>query len=46
MPIESVQSDPRALTLTAIGEYEVPVERLWDAFADPTKLERFWGPPE
>jgi uncharacterized protein YndB with AHSA1/START domain len=46
MPITSVQSDPAALTLTASGEYEVPVERLWEAFADPRQLERFWGPPQ
>ena len=46
MPIVSVTSDPVALTLTAIGEYPVPVERLWAAWADPRQLERFWGPPQ
>lgn len=46
MPIRSVDSDPAALTLTAVGEYEVPVARLWGAWADPRQLERFWGPPE
>lgn len=45
MPIASVVSDPEALTLTAIGEYAVPVDRLWAAWADPRQLERFWGPP-
>lgn len=45
MPIVSVTSDPAALTLTAIGEYPVSVERLWAAWADPRQLERFWGPP-
>jgi uncharacterized protein YndB with AHSA1/START domain len=45
MPITSVTSDPTALTLTVVGEYPVPVERLWDAWADPRQLERFWGPP-
>ena len=44
MPITSVTSDPA--TLTAIGDYPVPVERLWQAWADPRQLERFWGPPE
>ena len=44
MPITSVTSDPNALTLTVIGEYPVPVERLWEAYADPRQLERFWGP--
>lgn len=45
MPLTSVTSDPAALTLTAVGEYAVPVEQLWDAWADPRRLERFWGPP-
>ncbi len=45
MPLTSVTSDPAALTLTVIGDYPVPVERLWQAWADPRQLERFWGPP-
>ncbi len=44
MPIRSVTSDAHALTLTVVGEYQVPVERLWDAWADPRQLEKFWGP--
>ena len=44
MPIKSVTSDEDALTITVIGEYPVPVERLWEAYADPRQLERFWGP--
>lgn len=46
MPITSVTSDENALSLTVVGEYPVPVERLWDAYADPRQLERFWGPEE
>ncbi len=44
MPITSVTSDAEALTLTVVGDYPVPVERLWEAWADPRQLERFWGP--
>lgn len=44
MPITSVTSDAEALSLTVIGDYPVPVERLWEAWADPRQLERFWGP--
>jgi uncharacterized protein YndB with AHSA1/START domain len=44
MPITSVSSDASALTLTVVGEYPMPVERLWQAYADPRQLERFWGP--
>jgi len=46
MPVKSTTSDKDALTLTVVGEYPVPVERLWEAYADPRQLERFWGPEE
>jgi uncharacterized protein YndB with AHSA1/START domain len=45
MPLTSVTSDAATLTLTVVGDYAVPQERLWEAFADPRQLERFWGPP-
>jgi uncharacterized protein YndB with AHSA1/START domain len=45
MPITSVTRDPAALTMTVVAEFGVPVERLWDAYADPRQIERFWGPP-
>ena len=44
MPITSVTSDAEALSLTIVGDYPVPVERLWEAWADPRQLEKFWGP--
>ncbi len=46
MPITEVVSNAQTLTLTVVAEYPVPVERLWDAYADPRQLERFWGPVE
>ncbi|MDX1395887.1 MAG: SRPBCC domain-containing protein [Gemmatimonadota bacterium] len=45
MPLTSVTRDAATLTLTVVGDYPVPQQRLWDAFADPRQLERFWGPP-
>jgi uncharacterized protein YndB with AHSA1/START domain len=45
MPITSVAKDPEKLTLTVVAEFPVPQQRLWDAWADPRQLERFWGPP-
>lgn len=45
MPLTSVTKDPARLTLTVVGDYPVAQQRLWDAFADPRQLERFWGPP-
>ena len=46
MPITDISSNPHDLTLTVVGDYPVPVERLWDAYADPRQLERFWGPEQ
>jgi len=46
MPITSVSKDPEALTMTVTAEFPVPVQRLWDAYADPRQLEKFWGPVE
>jgi len=46
MPITSVSKDPEALTMTVVSEFPVPVQRLWDAYADPRQLEKFWGPVE
>ncbi len=44
MPLTAVTSDAETLTLTVVGDYPVPKERLWEAWADPRQLERFWGP--
>ena len=46
MPVTSVTKDPVRLTLTVVADFPVPQQRLWDAYADPRQLERFWGPPE
>lgn len=45
MPLTSLTKDPATLSLTVIGDYAVSQQRLWEAFADPRQLERFWGPP-
>jgi uncharacterized protein YndB with AHSA1/START domain len=45
MPITAVHKDPDALTMTVVAEFAAPLERLWDAYADPRQLEKFWGPP-
>lgn len=45
MPVRSVTSDAKTLTLTVVAEFSAPVERVWAAWADPRQLERFWGPP-
>ncbi|PZU39351.1 MAG: ATPase [Microbacterium sp.] len=45
MPVIDVTTDPEALTMTLVAEFDAPVERVWDAFTQPRQLERFWGPP-
>jgi uncharacterized protein YndB with AHSA1/START domain len=46
VPLTSTTRDAENLTMTVVGDYPVPQQRLWDAFTDPRQLERFWGPPE
>ncbi len=45
MPVTSVLKDPQALTMTVVADFAASLERLWDAYADPRQIERFWGPP-
>ena len=46
MPVTSVTQDPETLTLTVVADFEAPIHRLWEAYADPRQLEKFWGPPQ
>jgi len=46
MPVVSFTQDPQALTMTVVAEFGATVERVWDAYADPRQLEKFWGPVE
>lgn len=45
MPVTDVTTDAENLTMTLTADFAAPVERVFDAFTDPRKLERFWGPP-
>lgn len=45
MPITSVSKDAESLTMTVVADFAAPMQRLWDAYADPRQLEKFWGPP-
>ena len=45
MPVTSVEKDLDQLTITIVADFPVAVRRLWDAYADPRQIERFWGPP-
>lgn len=45
MTVTAVHKDPEALTLTVTAEFDATPERVWDLWADPRQLERWWGPP-
>jgi uncharacterized protein YndB with AHSA1/START domain len=45
MTVTSTDKDFDNLTLTLVADFEAPLERVWDLWADPRKLERWWGPP-
>lgn len=45
MTVKSVQKDTEALTMTMTAEFEASIERVWQMWANPRQLERWWGPP-
>ena len=45
MPVTAVTKDPVALTMTVTAEFSATPERVWQLWADPRQLERWWGPP-
>jgi uncharacterized protein YndB with AHSA1/START domain len=45
MPVIDITRDLDALALAVSAEYDAPVERCWQLWADPRQLERWWGPP-
>ena len=45
MTVTSVHKDPEALTLVLTAEFDASPTRVWELWADPRQLERWWGPP-
>ncbi|HET6744721.1 MAG TPA: SRPBCC domain-containing protein [Candidatus Limnocylindria bacterium] len=45
MTVTAVQKDPAALTMTLTAEFDASPDRVWQLWADPRQLERWWGPP-
>jgi uncharacterized protein YndB with AHSA1/START domain len=43
--VTSVDKDFERLTLTVVADFDAPIERVWQLWADPRQLERWWGPP-
>ena len=45
MTVIAVRKDSQALTMTIEAEFDASPERVWQLWADPRQLERWWGPP-
>ncbi len=45
MTVIAVQKHTETLTMTLDAEFDAPPERVWQLWADPRQLERWWGPP-
>ena len=45
MTVTAVRKDPETLSMTLEAEFDAPPERVWQLWADPRQLERWWGPP-
>ncbi len=45
MTVTAVRKDTEALTLNLASEFDATPERVWQLWADPRQLERWWGPP-
>jgi uncharacterized protein YndB with AHSA1/START domain len=45
MTVTAVRKNTDRLTMTLDAEFDAPAERVWQLWADPRQLERWWGPP-
>jgi len=45
MTVMSTQQNAEELSFTIVAEFDAKVERVWQIWADPRQLERWWGPP-
>lgn len=45
MSVTAVRKDPATHSMTIEAEFDATPERVWQLWADPRQLERWWGPP-
>jgi uncharacterized protein YndB with AHSA1/START domain len=45
MTVTAVEKSIETLTMTVEAEFEASADRVWQLWADPRQLERWWGPP-
>jgi uncharacterized protein YndB with AHSA1/START domain len=45
MPSVDVEQDFEACTIVMTAHYDTSADDVWSLWADPRRLERWWGPP-
>ncbi|MEX1105209.1 MAG: hypothetical protein WEB78_03335 [Ilumatobacteraceae bacterium] len=45
MTVTDIRKDAAEHSMTVSTEWDAPVADVWQLWADPRKLERWWGPP-
>ncbi len=45
MTVTNVEKDAEQHTMTITSHFDAPIERVWELWANPRLLERWWGPP-
>jgi uncharacterized protein YndB with AHSA1/START domain len=45
LTVTAVEKNAEALTMVLTTELDASPERVWQLWADPRQLERWWGPP-
>ncbi len=45
MTVTNVDVNTEAMTLTITAQFDAPIEQVWQLWANPRKLEQWWGPP-
>jgi len=45
MTVISTTPDRENLEMTVVAEFDAAVDRVWQVWEDPRKLEKWWGPP-
>jgi uncharacterized protein YndB with AHSA1/START domain len=45
MSVTSLDTDYDNLTTTLVADFDASIAEVWQLWADPRKLERWWGPP-
>jgi uncharacterized protein YndB with AHSA1/START domain len=43
--VTAIEKSPETLTMKLTAEFDASPERVWQLWADPRQLERWWGPP-